>query len=627
MASSSPSSSPASKYQLALVLLGANVVALGAGTPYMYSFYAPQLLKKCHLDIERSSDFSFAMSLGMSALGVFAGMIIDRSPTLASIIGAVLTFIAYSTLYYCYTHEYGSVVLIFAALVMVGFGSICSFYATVKCCTTNFPNHRGAAGAMPISLYALSGLIFSVLCSRLFDDDMESVFLFLTVVCTSTAAVGCFTLKIVVEESVHDYSKVDDSKSAVDEAVDIDLPPVLDETYHSQPINVINAKRSSMSSVNYKSHATGYSDSSSPSSTPMKQSSSNSLFSLRRSDSISSWTKELVGSLQYWGIGRARPSDSALIPPHFPNKPRTSFTVDVNPNQRKLSVSQEHTQNSSLLASNNIPETASEAFSQAIVIQTPNSEGTPAAASSSWWKEHPVLKNLTKPRFFAYLFTLATLQGIGQMYIFAVGFVVNTQIQSSNDPTKFNQEALQSLQVSLISVMSFCARFLSGPTSDLLVKKFHSQRLWLITFSAILSIVASRRLISLDPDTSTTLSNLRNISVSSILFGFAFGMTFGTFPAVIADSFGTKGFSTIWGLSTAGGIFTVKILSKILANDLSANMDAGETTCLKGVKCYIHTFHVTQYWGLFAASLSLITIFVNYKQKMKRRHAVFTLDE
>ncbi|CAG99095.1 uncharacterized protein KLLA0_E01321g [Kluyveromyces lactis] len=618
---------PASKYQLASIFIGANVVALGSGTPYMYSFYAPQLLKKCHLDIERSSDFSFAMSLGMSAMGVFAGMIIDHSPSLATGIGAFLTFFAYSTLYFCYTYEYSSVFLIFVALVMIGFGSICSFYAAMKCCTANFPNHRGAAGAFPISQYALSGLVFSLLCSSLFKDDIQSVFLFLIIVCTSTALIGCMTFRIIEEDHVHKVESSEDALLALDDSgAENESPSLLDETYHSKPINVINAKRGSMSSVTYNAFATGSADSSSPTAAAMKQSSSTTLFSLRRSDSVSSWTKDLVGSLQFWGIGRARPSDSALFPYHPKRNARTSFTIDVNPTQRRQSLSQDQSQNSTVLASNNFPEPNIDNVSHEINIQTSKIETISTENKQSWWNEHPVLKNLSKPRFFAYLFTLATLQGIGQMYIFAVGFVVTTQIQSSDDPSSWNQEEYLSLQVSLISVMSFGARFLSGIVSDLLVKKFHSQRLWIITFSAVLSIIASRKLISLDPDTSTTSSNLHNISLSSVLFGFAFGMAFGTFPAIIADSFGTKGFSTLWGLSTAGGIFTVKILSGILANDLSVHMAPNETTCTKGIKCYSHTFHITQYWGLFAVFLSLLTIFISYRQKIERHRAIFTLD-
>lgn len=611
------------KYELAAIFIGANVVALGAGTPYLYSFYAPQLLKRCHLNIERSSDFSLAMSVGMSAMGFLAGLIIDHSPALASGVGAVLTFMAYSTLYFCYSHEYGNVFLICAALVMVGFGSICSFYAAMKCCTANFPNHRGAAGAFPISQYALSGLVFSAFCSHVFGNDMQSVFLFLTIVCTSTVIVGCFTLRILSPLEPDTKNTIVEVIEAPPVPQDDDFSAIQEESYHSKPIDVLNGKRNSVSSSsnNYKSFTL-------TASTP----STSSLSSWKRSDSVSSWTKDLVGSLQFWGIGKARPSDSALLPHHIrPNVPRkTSFTIDVTNNERRPSLIEEPNQNSCLLADTSVVVETSTATTQAGVQTTSSKElnvSVNQSPSVSIWKSHPVLKTLLKPRFFAYLLTLATLQGIGQMYIFAVGFVVNTQIQSSDDPQKYNQGEFQSLQVSLISIMSFCGRLVSGPISDVLVKKFKAQRLWVIALSAGLSILASRKLISLNPNTSTTVSNLHNISFSSILFGFSFGMTFGTFPAIIADSFGTDGFSTIWGLSTAGGIISVKALSSVLAKDLAAHMDPDQNSCIKGVRCYIHTFHVTQLWGAFAVSLSLLTLFIGHRNKKVRHHATFTIED
>lgn len=616
-----------SKRQLVIMFISANLVSLGAGTPYLYSFYAPQLLKKCHLAIERSSDFSFAMSIGMSAMGVLAGMIIDTSPQLASGIGALLTFLAYSTLNYCYTRAYGSVILISCALLMVGFGSICSFYAAMKCCTTNFPNHRGAAGAFPISQYALSGLLFSFLCSHLFGEDMGAVFTFLTVICTSTAVLGSLTLKVFDEPKKSQLQSRSTDKTAALEQNETNLD-TSDVNIHTQPILIERGKvkRNSSSSFNYNT----FKGSSTTSLTPGTDNSSfnSSVTSIKRSDSTL-WAKELVGSLQFWGIGRARPSDSNINGTNAWDNRKNTFSVNVSPGQRRDSLVDRNSRSSlhqaaeTDLSNDNIVTALTEendvGEEQHLTLSRKPESGTV--------KINSILSTFTKPRFFAYLFTLASLQGIGQMYIFAVGFVVSTQVQSSQEPLKFNQEELQSLQVSLISVMSFCGRLLSGPTSDLLVKKFHAQRLWLIICSAVLCIIASKNLVSSKAVFDTGMAVFNRISISSAIFGFAFGMAFGTFPAIIADSFGTAGFSTIWGLSTAGGIFSVKLLSKVLAYDLASNMEEDQVVCTKGVTCYSHTFHVTQLWGVFAIGLASLTMLVGYRNRLKRHHATFILED
>ena len=354
-----------------------------------------------------------------------------------------------------------------------------------RCCTANFPNHRGAAGAFPISQYALSGLLFSFFCSHVFGEDMKAVFKFLTIVCSSTAFLGCFTLKIFDHTSSDDsnhqrYSNVstettEELSAAKNNRESGDNTEIM---HHSKPISVNKDKSTAQGhQYNYRTFRTGSSSSIANSTDASEYSSSAT--SLKRSDSTL-WARDLVGSLQFWGLGRARPSDSALATQNKPSMHRTSFSIGINGAKRKQSFNDTRS-NSSLLQSNANAERSAvvpvEGFDEA-------EEGTLATLAkpqkSLSWRDNNVLKTMTKPRFYTYLLTLATLQGIGQMYIFAVGFVVTTQIHSSPDPSRFNQEELQSLQVSLISIMSFCGRLLSGPLSDLMVKKFHAQRLWII---------------------------------------------------------------------------------------------------------------------------------------------------
>lgn len=622
---------PPSRTQLLSCFIGSNIVALGSGTPYLYSFYAPQLLQKCQLPISKSSTLSFSMTIGSSAMGFLAGLIIDKkSPAYSSVLGALGTFVAYGTLRYCYVNEVGSVLMISAALILVGFGSVSGFYGAVKCCTTNFPHHRGTAGAFPVALYALAGLLYSSLCAWLFGDRMDLVFTFLMCVCSSMILVGGFTLKILVG---HSEVKKRRKSSTI-------AQPVLRSSGEavapsSQPIAIqgrSNARDSRGSFSNYKSFMRR--------SMSQISSSTDSLVSLgssmKRTDSYV-WSKELAGSLSFWGWGKARPSDSSLnksvsespSPVHKRDNSAHSNSTEAAPLSSSIA---DNTRRDSLLRESN-PLTIGET-PENYELEPILSKPIPA------WQDNHIYQTVTQPRFLAFFLILSILSGIGQTYIYSVGFVVDTMVHSDPD-IKVNTEAIQSLQVSIISIMSFLGRLSAGPISDLLVKKVKAQRAWCVLVACALMFVASRQIlsdvVSIRPLISSVNAKKRypaidNISLTSFTFGYAFGVTFGTFPAIIADQFGTAGFSTTWGLCTTGGMISVKAFSAVFANDLSSNTKVGKSFCIKGSLCYRHTFHITALFSIINASIVCLLIAVSYWQKKLKRtertgNAVFVLDE
>ncbi|GAV46748.1 hypothetical protein ZYGR_0A03430 [Zygosaccharomyces rouxii] len=248
---------------------------------------------------------------------------------------------------------------------------------------------------------------------------------------------------------------------------------------------------------------------------------------------------------------------------------------------------------------------------------------TAAPTKPKKWTENYVLHTITTPRFLTYYIILATLQGLGQMYIYCVGFIVQTQVNSlPAGRYNLNPERIQSIQVSIISILSFAGRLSSGPISDLLVKKLDAQRMWNIVLAGFLMFWGSGQMLHQIPgaavSTATNLpQSLTNISFCSAIFGFAFGVLFGTYPAIIADSFGTAAFSTIWGISTSGGLPSIKIFAAILGKDLDKHTDPSETVCKKGIDCYKHTFHVTQICCSLIVLLTLSLIAVTY---WKARH-------
>ncbi|SCU89758.1 LAME_0E05336g1_1 [Lachancea meyersii CBS 8951] len=629
---------PPSRVQLLSCFIGSNIVALGGGTPYLFSFYAPELLTRCKIPIAKSSTLSLSLTLGSGALGFVAGVVIDRkSPQVSCGIGAFCTFMAYLILRTCYVRQISSVGLISAALILIGFGSVSGYYASVKCCTTNFPRHRGTAGAFPVSLYALAGLLYSSLCARLFKDRMDAVFTFLMYTCSAMILTGCFTLRIhkpPVKVKRRTYSSIASDESSYSNATH--AHSAAGTAPATEPINIqtLSSHRDSRGSLSNFKFAMKRSASRISSSTDSLLSFASSH---NRSDSFI-WAKELPGSLSFWGWGKARPTDSdnsRPIPKRVENaafqEPDRSQVMPITPTDGSQAPRTPAAagRRDSLLKFSPHSSPSQELRADGIDLEA-ELEHEPS------FRDSRLYKSVTQPKFIAYYLILALLQGIGQTYIFSVGFVVEA-LAHSHPSSEINVKAIQSLQVSIISIMSFAGRICAGPVSDLLVKRAKAQREWCILIACGLMIYGSKQILAdivsiKVPHGLQSTDFIQNVSCASFIFGFAFGITFGTFPAIIADQFGTDGFSTIWGLFTTGGIATVKYFSAVFANDLSRNTSPGDTICDKGSMCYAHAFRVDAKFAVGVSLLSLVLItvkYVNKKSTAKRfeSNGVFILDE
>lgn len=51
------------------------------------------------------------------------------------------------------------------------------------------------------------------------------------------------------------------------------------------------------------------------------------------------------------------------------------------------------------------------------------------------------------------------------------------------------------------------------------------------------------------------------------------------FPSIVADRFGTNGYSTLWGVLTTGGVFSVSVFTDILGRDFKANTGDDDGNC------------------------------------------------
>jgi hypothetical protein len=150
----------------------------------------------------------------------------------------------------------------------------------------------------------------------------------------------------------------------------------------------------------------------------------------------------------------------------------------------------------------------------------------------------------------------------------------------------------QNIHVCIISFGSFSGRLLSGIGSDILVKKFNRSRFWCLFVSASTFCLAQLcALMISDPHLLVFVSGFT---------GLAYGLLFGVYPSLVANTFGVNGLSTNWGTMTLAPVVTGNIFNLVYGRIYDSHSiinDKGQRECLEGLECYGAAYWVT----LFAA--------------------------
>ncbi|RLV96101.1 putative membrane protein [Spathaspora sp. JA1] len=285
-------------------------------------------------------------------------------------------------------------------------------------------------------------------------------------------------------------------------------------------------------------------------------------------------THSLAGSFSFWGIGERTPKDSE----------NSSILGSSNG-----SVYEQQQQQQQTFLPNSI-QSQSRKPSQVKHITTTVKKSTPG---NPW---HAIKQRMTDREFLTHYLITAITSGIGQMYIYSVGFIVTAQYYYNKQDEEHDKRAggytpihpdaakLQAIQVSIISIASFSGRLIAGFLSDFIHKR-KFQRLWIVLVTIVLQALGQLILV-------LNVADPVWISISSGVMGSCYGLTFGTYPAIIADSFGTKTFSTNWGLICTGSVITLFVLNKYFGWIYDGNSDPVTRHCYKGNGCYSGSFEL-----------------------------------
>lgn len=201
-----------------------------------------------------------------------------------------------------------------------------------------------------------------------------------------------------------------------------------------------------------------------------------------------------------------------------------------------------------------------------------------------------IKRRLTDKVYLVHYLIVSLTSGIGQMYIYSIGFMVAAQYNYTynDNPDKQSRNHMiakvQALQVGVISIASFSGRVIGGLSSDFIVKKYNLQRSWIVLSTCV--VLSFGQIVSI-----MNVNNTAVLTLGSIIVGGSYGLIFGTYPAIIADKYGTRTFSTTWGLICTGPIFTLLCLNKIFGYVYDDNSENG--ICLKANGCYRDVFKLS----------------------------------
>lgn len=501
-----------------VALIASVFVSLVAGTPYLYGVYSPQLVQRAGLSTSDAAAISLAVNIGSGLGGLPAGLFIDQfGPRKLILLGSGCIFTGYFALNRIFLHQISSLFLICSAMVFVGFGSVTSFFAGLKAAQTNFPHHRGSAGALPVGAYGLAATLFSVVAAKLFPDDTEHLLLFLAIFCGSIAFCGAWFIKIFA-----DLDSDDEEEAPIPGA------------------EISQQKRR---------------------------------FSLR-------------GSFSFWGLGSRTPLMNSL----------NGENVPIADNSRPLpSVGGSGTSTPKSNSTTVFLPTEMETSDLLLLFSKPKRKQTPMEV---------ITMLITDKLFIVHYIITALCSGTGQTYIYTVGFIVSAQFSSHEPPKNSSAATIQAVQVSIISLSSFGGRVIAGFLSDFIHRKLNAQRQWVVLATIALLAIGQLALIRME--------GLEFIKFTSILIGGGYGLLNGTYPAIIADTFGVKNFSTAWGIVCSGLLIVLFSLEKIfgLIYDEHTN-ESGR--CVIGAACYREAFYASFSLCVVAMGITATLIFVRRK--------------
>ncbi|KAF8601273.1 MFS general substrate transporter [Ceratobasidium sp. AG-I] len=186
-------------------LAGCVLVALAAGTNYVYSAYAPQMGKRLNLSHTQLNIIGIAGNVGVYCFAPISGWVVDRrGPKLPLYVASALLFFGYGGIRFLFTNAYpapgndgGWLVFVLALCSLAtGIAGSAGVISAMNAAVRAFPARLQASMTGTVnSAFGLSAFFFSMIARELFPGKTESFLTVLVVGTTLPVLLGAFAIK------------------------------------------------------------------------------------------------------------------------------------------------------------------------------------------------------------------------------------------------------------------------------------------------------------------------------------------------------------------------------------------------------------------------------------------------
>ncbi|EUC66581.1 MFS general substrate transporter [Rhizoctonia solani AG-3 Rhs1AP] len=560
-----------------VVLVGSILVALGSGTNYVYSAYAPQLGAKLHLTHTQINIVGIAGNLGVYCSGPIWGKVVDaRGPRIPLLVAFVLLAFGYGGIRAFYTGAIsmsetstsrfnGDVAALFFFSLCTGIAGNAGITSAMNAAAKSFPDRlRATITGMVVSGFGLSAAFFSTTAHVLFPGDTGALLLILALCSSFVMLLGFFIVQPVPHTSQQDLYQVlpaTESQLSVVEQWDTFSP--VEPTYEQEAIAHV-------------------------------QRTSRARDEARRSRSL---VREDVPFLSD-GVSSYR------------GRSRNAARLSLEMPAWSENGSQDRGRGRSVSMHRDFIDATSN-------LKQPDGDDLDIHGSA-------LFKTLD---FWVVFGVLSLLAGTGLMYINNVGLIVQALLAAGNPEwDRADGGERQAAQVSIISLANAAGRLLIGFGADHGKNKYDAPRSYFLVVTAIVAIASQVSLMYAEiPD---------HLWMTSGLLGLAYGATFGLCPVLTIEWFGIGHFSGNWGFVSLAPVLSGNIFNLIFGRNLDNRAaksqpatpspthafirglpSSNELLCYDGSACYTDSIRLS----LFACFCALaISIFAAWRDKQRQ---------
>ncbi|KAJ7647252.1 major facilitator superfamily domain-containing protein [Roridomyces roridus] len=239
-------------------LLASLLVAVGAGTNYVFSAYAPQLAARLNINHTQLNVVGLAANVGVYASGPVWGRIVDaRGPRIPLAFSFIFLLLGYTGIRHFYDAGVPEgtslsslgLALLIACSFMTGVGGNAGSSGAVNSTAKSFPDKaRATTTGIVLSGFGLSAFFFSTIAHSLYPGDTSSLLFLLACGTALASSIGFFFVRAIPLAATEiEHTEVPESEATLFSHLNDSHTPLLNQPAEEYPPSSPRSRSRSLS--------------------------------------------------------------------------------------------------------------------------------------------------------------------------------------------------------------------------------------------------------------------------------------------------------------------------------------------------------------------------------------------